>query len=242
MSHVVDDLELYATGALPPDLSAGVTAHLEGCGECRAAAAEIAEIVALLADAVPPREPPTDLRQRIMTAARSDQAREPRRSFFDLLRPRLGMLVAAAAIAVLIGVDANAMLRLQDSQAQLAAYAQQLERVSRADRSWYMAGVDPWTGMGGTLVVQTDDRRPFVLFHDLRPLPEGQMYAVWLIEPDGGWTRGSNFHSDGQKYQLIDVGRELAGFEHCAVTVEASETGKRQGPIVMQSRIAPPSQ
>ena len=242
MSHVLDDLELFATGALPPDLSAGVAEHLERCVECRAAADEIAEIVALLADAVPPREPPADLRQRILAAARSGPAREPRRSIFDLLRPRVGALVAATAIAVLIGVDTNAMIRLQDSQAQLAAYAEQLERVSRADRSWYMAGIDPWTGMGGTLVVQTDARRPFVLFHDLRPLPEGQMYAVWLIEPDGGWTRGSSFHPDGQKYQLIDVGRELSGFEHCAVTVEASEAGKRQGPVVMQSRIAPPSE
>jgi len=105
-----------------------------------------------------------------------------------------------------------------------------------------MAGVESWSGMGGTLIVQNSDSRPFVLFHDLRPLPEGQMYTVWLIAPGGGWWRGSSFESDGNKYQLTDVGRELSGFEHCAVTIEGSASGKRQGPIVMQSRIAPPAQ
>jgi anti-sigma factor ChrR (cupin superfamily) len=241
MSHVVDDLELYATGALPADLSAGVASHLEQCTECRAAAAEIAEIVALLADAVPPREPPAGLRERIRTAAAAEVARPPRRSFLDALRARSTRAAMPAAIGLVLLLGASTAARVQESQAQLARYEEQLERVSRADRSWYMAGVDPWTGMGGTLVVQTDARRPFVLFHDLRPLPEGQMYAIWLIEPDGGWTRGTSFRSDGSEYQLVDVGRELAGFEQCAVTVEASQTGKRQGPIVMQSRIAPPS-
>lgn len=242
MSHVVDDLELYATGALPADVSAGVAAHLERCGECRTAAAEIAEVVALLADAVPLREPPAELRQRILAAARSDVVREPRLSFLDVFRRRLTAVAMPVAVGFVLLLGASTAMRVADSQAQLALYEEQLDRVSHADRSWYMEGVDPWTGMGGTLVVQSNDSRPFVLFHDLRPLPQGQMYAVWLIEPDGGWTRGTSFGPDGNKYQLVDVGRELAGFAQCAVTVEASETGKRQGPIVMQSRIAPPTE
>jgi len=40
--------------------------------------------------------------------------------------------------------------------------------------------------------------------------------------------------------EVVPVGLDIAGFERCAVTVETSATGKRQGPIVMQSRIAPP--
>lgn len=242
MSHVTDDLELYATGSLPRERAAAVDAHIDRCAECRAAAAEIDEVVALLADAVPPRDPPADLRDRVLAAARADVAPEPQRSLLDLVRLRLSRIAMPMAVGLVLLLGASTAMRVADTQAQLALYEAQLERISHADRSWYMEGVDPWDGMGGTLVVQSNDRSPFVLFHDLRSLPEGQMYAVWLIAPDGGWTRGSNFHSDGQKYQLIDVGRELSGFEHCAVTVEASETGKRQGPIVMQSRIAPPSQ
>lgn len=241
MSHVTDDLELYATGALPPDLSAGVTSHLERCAECRAAAAEIHEIVALLADAVPPREPTPGLRDRVLAAARGERTAQPRGSFLDALRHRLGAAAIPVAIGLVLLLGATTAAQVQESQARVALYEAQLQRISHADRSWYMEGVDAWTGMGGTLVVQSNDSRPFVLFHDLRPLPAGQMYAVWLVEPDGAWTRGTSFGPDGSKYQLVDVGRELAGFEQCAVTVEASETGKRQGPIVMQSRIAPPT-
>jgi hypothetical protein len=40
---------------------------------------------------------------------------------------------------------------------------------------------------------------------------------------------------------MVEVGQELAGFEQCAVTVETSASGKREGPLVMQSRIVPPS-
>lgn len=241
MSHVTDDLELYATGALPRERAAAVDAHIERCAECRAAAAEIDEVVALLADAVPPRDPPADLRDRILAAARADVAREPARSWLDAFRVRLSGIAMPVAVGLVLLLGASTAMRVADSQSKVALYEAQLERISHADRSWYMAGVEPWTGMGGTLVVQSNDSRPFVLFHDLRPLPEGQMYAVWLIEPGGGWTRGTNFRSDGNEYQLVDVGRELAGFDQCAVTIEASETGKRQGPIVMQSRIAPPS-
>lgn len=240
MSHVLDDLELHATGALPPERSAQVAAHLEGCASCRAAADEIAEIVGLLPEAVPPREPPAALRDRILAAARADLEREARPGILAWLRPRLGTLAVAATIALLVGVDANAMIRLERTQAELARYAGDLERVSHAERAWYMAGVDAWDGMGGTLIVQSNDRRPFVLFHDLRPLPDGRTYALWLIAPDGSWARGTSFGSDGNRYQLVDVGLELAGFEHCAVTVETGPSGKREGPLVMRSRIAPP--
>lgn len=239
MSHVLDDLELYATGALPEDRSRAIASHLDACPECRAAAAEVAEVVSVLPDAVPPRDPPPTLRGRILAAAREDLAREPRRPIIELVRPRLGALAIAATIALLVGVDANAMIRLQDTQAQLAAVA---ERASHADRSWYMAGLEQWRGSGGSLIVQSNDRSPFVLFHDLRGLPQGQMYAVWLISPEGRWVRARTFDTDGNKYQLVDVGLELAGFDRCAVTVESSASGKRAGPIVMQSRIAPPSQ
>jgi hypothetical protein len=54
-------------------------------------------------------------------------------------------------------------------------------------------------------------------------------------------VRGTSFRADGRELQLVTVGQELAGFERCAVTIEQGASGKREGPIVMQSRIAPPA-
>jgi anti-sigma factor RsiW len=242
MSHVLDDLELHAVGALPAERASAVALHIESCASCRAAAEDIAEVVALLADAVPPREPPADLRDRVLAAARADVDRAPRPSILGWLRPRIGTLAMAAVIALLVGVDASQTVQLKDTQDDYARYAADLRRASRADRSWYMAGVEQWAGMGGSLVVPSTDRRPFVLFHDLRMLPADQLYAVWLIAPDGRWVRGTSFRPDGQEFQLIEVGMTLSGYEHCAVTVEASASGKRQGPVVMRSRIEPAAQ
>lgn len=242
MSHVLDEIELYAVGALHAERAAAVARHLEGCAGCRTAAAEVAEVVALLPDAVPPRDPPAALRDRILAAARADVARQARPSVFEWLRPRVGMLAMAAAVLVLIGVDANATIRMREMQEGYARYADDLRRASRGERSWYMAGVEQWTGMGGSLVIPSTDKRPFVLFHDLRTLSSEQLYAVWLISPDGKWVRGTSFRPDGQEFQLVEVGMALTGYERCAVTVEGSASGRRQGPIVMQSRIAPASQ
>ncbi len=241
MTHVLDDLELYAVGALPSERSDEVAAHLRACGSCRAAAEELVEVVAALADTVPLREPPADLKDRILAAAAADVRR---RRVVRLPRiaidPR--MLAMAAAIVLLLGFDANQTLRLQAAESARNEYERGLANVALGGRTWYMAGVDQWKGAGGNLMQPASGKPAFVVFHDLRPLAEGQLYALWLIAPDGKWVRGANFRPEAERIQMVEIGQELAGFERCAVTVETSSTGKREGPVVMQSRIAPPSQ
>ncbi len=242
MSHVLDDLELYAVGALTAERGDAVAGHLRSCAACRAAADELADVVASLAETVPPRDPPADLKDRILAAAAEDVRRQRRvvRLPRISLDPRI--LAMAAAIVLLLGFDANQTLRLQALEAERDEYERGLVNVALGGRTWYMAGVDQWKGMGGNLMQPASGQPAFVVFHDLRPLSEGQFYALWLISPDGKWVRGANFRPAGERIQMVQVGQELAGFERCAVTVESSATGKREGPVVMQSRIVPPSQ
>ncbi|MEK7860188.1 MAG: anti-sigma factor [Chloroflexota bacterium] len=240
MSHVVDDLELHALGALPEAEAARVARHLDGCEPCRAEARQLEEVVAALPDALPARVPPAGLRDRILAAGAAELERAPARA-----APRRTIRVTrafalAAGFALLIGLDAFALARLGDLQAERERYAAMAERFSRGGRWWYMAGDAEFAGSGGTLVVPRSDQRPFVLFHDLRQLPEGSLYALWLVSPEGQWVRGPSFRADGRELQIVEVGSDLAGFERCAVTVEPSAAGKRTGPIVMQSRISPP--
>lgn len=243
MSHVVDDLELYALRALPEERAEAIAAHLRTCTSCRTAADELLEVVASLADAAPVREPPAGLKERILAAA-SAEARPARPS-----RPwRLPMpgidrraLALAAAIVLLLGGVVGQSVRLSAMQQEAERYEAMVERFAHGGRTWYMAGVAEWQGMGGDLVQPPGGEPAFVLFHGLRPLPAGQMYALWLVSADGAWARGTSFTSDGNEYQMVAVGQDLGGYQQCAVTVETSPTGKRAGPIVMQSRIAPPT-
>lgn len=241
--HVTDDLELYAVGALPESEADRVTAHLAACATCRDAFADLARVVAALPDMVVLREPPAALRQRILAAAAAEPATAARRPW----RPRLARgwlaLGTLAAVAVLlVAFDLASLRELQTADAERTHAALVLEKVAHGGKNWYMAGLDEWKGSGATLFSPTrPDLSPFVVFHDLRPLSSGAVYAIWLVDADGHWTRGANFRPDGQSVQSIDLAVPVDTFSRCAVTVEMSTEGKRAGPVIMQSRLSPPA-
>lgn len=233
MSHVTDELELCALGALEPRARDRVAAHLDACVACAGQMRQLEQIVAALPDALAPVEPPAGLRERVLEAARAHPPARRRRL-------RLRTLALAAGLVLLLGLNAAALARLGVVQAERDAYVAMAEHFSQGGRWWYMAGEPEFGGSGGTLVVPRTDQRPFVLFHDLRALPQPSMYVLWLIDADGRWVRGPSFVVDGRDLQLVELGMDLGGFERCAVTVEAGPEGRREGPLVMQSRIVPP--
>jgi hypothetical protein len=242
--HVSDDLELYAVGALRPGEADRVTAHLALCPACRGELEEISSIVSALPDMVARREPPPGLKERILSAAAADGVVAPvGRETAWTMRPtrRWLPLGALAAMAMLfLALDLNSRQELRTAEADRDEYALIAEKVSHGGRNWYMLGLDQWKGSGGTLFAPTKpDLAPFVVFHDLRPLAGGAMYTVWLVDADGHWTRGANFAPNGDPIQAVELTVPVDTFSQCAVTIEMQGSGKRSGPLVMQSRIAP---
>ena len=244
--HVTDDLELYALGALGPGEADRVTAHLAACPACREELADIATVVNALPDMVASREPPARLRERILSAASTEISRPARRETTWSVRPRRGWLgvgALAAAAVLLLALDLNSLRELRTAESERAEYALLADKVSHGGTNWYMVGLDQWQGSGGTLFApRKPDLSPFVVFHDLRPLNGGAMYAVWLVDADGHWVRGANFTPNGQAIQGVDLTVPVDNFTQCAVTIEMQAEGNRSGPLVMQSRIAPPGQ
>lgn len=251
MNHVTDELELYSLGALPPVDRARVAAHLVECPACREQARAIDEVVQELPETLPDREAPGRLRERIVASARAEMvaARAPTRDtawVARLIRPALGLAAAlwlavgAAAIAGDYVSKSNELALLERDRASLERI---VEGIREGGRWWYMGGKDEWSGMGGTLIApRAEGRPPFVVFHDLRPLDDPkQLYTIWLVSSDNTWVRGATFRPDGKDVQAVDVTAAIAGFDRCAVTVENSAWGRRAGPIVMESRIVPPT-
>jgi hypothetical protein len=246
--HVTDDLELYAVGALRPREADRVAAHLAECPVCREQLAEIATAVNALPDMVLLREPPAGLKERILSAAAAEAtgglsvapAREAARTFRPTRR-WLGIGALAAAALLFLVLDLNSLRELRAAESERAEYALIASKVSHGGTNWYMVGLDQWQGSGGTLFApRNPDLSPFVVFHDLRPLAGGAMYTVWLVDADGHWVRGANFRPDGHPIQSADLTVPVDSFAQCAVTIEMQTEGKRSGPLVMQSRIAPP--
>jgi hypothetical protein len=103
-------LGAYALGDLPDDERAAVSAHLEGCSECRAELRSLEGVAALLPLADPARieqpaaRPPADLGARIEAQISAESAREGRDKRRRRFRFGLGGAVATAAVAALLAL------------------------------------------------------------------------------------------------------------------------------------------
>lgn len=242
MSHVIDDLELYVLGALPAEADRAVSDHLAGCDSCRGEAAALETAVTALQDALPAHEPPPALRDRILASAATPQPVEVRAMASVPAPPRRASLptyaLAAAAIALAV-LSTGALRQVDTLRAQIDESSAIGLRVSQPAKTWYMSGLDRWQGAGAMLYAPPGSPA-FVVFRDLAPAPAGQSYTIWLIDAEGRWIRGSSFAAGGGRVQLVDVGVPVDGFDRCAVTLEARAEGRREGPIVMQSRMYQP--
>jgi hypothetical protein len=103
-------LGAYALGDLPPEERAAVSAHLEGCAECRAELRSLEGVAALLplADAAriehPPARPPADLGARIEAEIAAESAREGRAKRRRRFRFGVGGAIAAATVAAVLAI------------------------------------------------------------------------------------------------------------------------------------------
>ena len=242
--HVLDDLEAYALGALDRTDAERVAAHLAACDSCRRDAMSLAEIVGVLAEGVPPREPPAGLRERVIAAAGAASPARRVRPGWSLGRVRpwpIATAVLASAVVILGAANMDANRRLGAVTAERDASGATIESIREGARTWYMAGKDTFSGSGGTLYdPRADGKQPFVLFHDLPAIPRGKVLTIWLVSSNSTWARAANFTPDGRDVQVVPISMEVAGFDRCAVTLEDAPWGPRYGTVVMESRIAPP--
>jgi hypothetical protein len=103
-------LGAYALRDLPPDERAAVSAHLEGCEECRAELRSLEGVAALLPLADPARieqptaRPPADLGARIEAQIAAESAKVGRQKRRRRFRFGFGGAIAAAAVAVVLAI------------------------------------------------------------------------------------------------------------------------------------------
>lgn len=187
MEHEHDDLiAAYALDALEPEERNRFERHLEECARCRAELAELRTLTVQLAVAASGPAPPSDLRRRILDAARAEAPIVPLSRPSRTSARALGALAAAAAtVAVGVGVW-GAGLR---SDLDAAREALEREREAAAVLADARARTVPLVAGQGKLVVAPGGRAVLVL-PALPPVPRGSTYQLWLV-PGGDLARAA---------------------------------------------------
>ncbi len=220
----------HALGALEADQAALAEQHIAASDDCRRAYEDALETAAALALAVADSEPPADLRDRIVAAARSERAQAvpvvrqaaPRRRLrlAGLLTPSAGFAVLGVAAAIVFGLIAVAQHdranSARDRQAALVAI------LSAPDARVVPLAATGGGAPGGRVVVAQGRA---ALVSSLGRPPAGRTYQAWGLPAGGGKPVPLPTFSRPGSVVIVDgVGK----YAKLAITVEPS--GGSQAP------------
>ena len=209
----------YALDALEADERQAYEDHLPDCAQCQEDLVSFWEVTGALALAATGPEPPPELRERIVAAARAEKQTvvpfRPRR-----FRPgqALGAVAAIAAVAlVALGWWAISLHNnLTDTRSALAE--QRTVAGVLADSSARRVSL---AAGSGTLI---DGAAGSVLVVDgLSPAPAGRTYQVWVVRK--GVAQSSGLFTGGS-HSVVLVQHEVATGDVVAVTLERAGGAK----------------
>jgi Anti-sigma-K factor rskA/Putative zinc-finger len=238
MSH--DELKSliapYVLGAVSPEETEFVRAHIVACDECMAEADSYATVVSSLALSVDEEPLPDGFIDRVIARAHEESqdsavltavasaepvvaATSSENPVTPLERPRRRVgLPAAAAALLLVAVLAGSLIattnELSDTRSDLEQERDRLAALVDDQGGMRLGG--PSGGAVGTML-PTDDGGIF-LVHGLEDAPDDHTYQVWLIEDNRPTSAGTFDPSEG--VGTLEVDEPLEGVDSVAVTIE----------------------
>lgn len=217
----------YALDALDDDERARFERHLAECEQCQQELADLQGAAAALAFAES-SEPPPELRQRILEAARENGKviEFPRRRW---LLPATAVAAAAAAVvAIGVGLWATSLSRdLDRERSENQSYARALQLLGGGAEVTQLADAE------GGLLVAPDGEAALVVC-GLEPAPEGRTYEAWVIE--GETPRPAGLFRGGGGCPPVLLHRDVPPGSRVAVTLERAGGAPRPtGRILVSS-------
>jgi anti-sigma-K factor RskA len=213
----------YALDSLGDEEERGFEQHLATCERCREELAGLKEAAASLAYGVAGPEPPTALKERILT-----QARTERSNVTALPRRRRGWaapLAAAAALAaaVALGFGVWSATRPATKDAFSAVLARPGARLVPLDGR-------------GAIAVAPDGTA--ALAFTVPPAPAGKAYEAWVIQ--GGTPKPAGLFEGGDGTSVLDIEQPVRRGAVVAVTLERDGGAKRptQTPLAVSRAVS----
>jgi anti-sigma-K factor RskA len=215
--RVEEQLALAGVGALEAsELDSDVRRHLTVCPRCRESAASYAAVVAVLAEALQPVDPPLGVRRALMAQVYGDAAGSPA----VRARPRLARLWHALPVSRTFTLVAGAAV-----VAAIALAAWGVSRGATAQASYQVSGTTADPNARGTLVYDPNVQTSTLVVHGL-PGPDAagggdHVYEVWLIPANGPASPAGflTLQPDGSTWVAVLNGA-VPAYHTVAVTVE----------------------
>jgi anti-sigma-K factor RskA len=174
-------------------------------------------------------EPPPELRERILEAARSENGKViqfPRRRW--LFPATVAAAAAAAVVAIGVGLWANSLSRdLDRERSANAGYARALQLLGGGAEVTQLADAE-----GGLLV--TPDGEAALVVCGLQQAPKDKTYEAWVIE--GETPRPAGLFRGGGGCPPVLLEQKVRPGTQVAVTLERKGGAARPtGPILVRS-------
>ena len=213
--------------------------HLAVCPPCAQVVDDMRATAASLGTGVPQVNPPPELRERVMAAARREPA-SLRRVWAGLpLGPRGRVTAAWGPVAACLIISAGSLFWVAALQRQVGSLESEVlasrDRAARYDRIVQVLGsqqlaIRPLTPVvqtlrtGGMIFLDPESRSGMVSMHDLPQLPPGRAWQLWFVRGNERVSGGMLWaDSHGNCYSLVAVPPDLDSFEGIGITEEPSQ-------------------
>ncbi|HEY9180913.1 MAG TPA: anti-sigma factor [Candidatus Baltobacteraceae bacterium] len=251
MAHeaMLDDVAVYAVGALPPEEAERVRAHLETCGDCRKEYAQLrpaVDAVAKSAESCPDLERGAVvasplLKARIMQKVRRDGAAAPVRTNVGEMRavrpivwPAYAVAAACLVIALITGIfnislndqihQKNADLSLIETHSRLLARDLAIQRTALAD----LVSPDSQRFDVAHGQVVRRGKRLYLAMDELPPPPKGKVYQAWTLHTGAKkMSPSSTFVPDAGGVAVVRIPVDASTVDAVAVSIEPDGGSKQ---------------
>lgn len=258
--HVTESLPAYTLGALDDVEAREVEEHLAGCATCRQALTAYENVAGQLAHAVPRREPPPDLKRKVMAGiAAADVTVDPAVDAGGILDTASGTVADPAPtresadtapqegwlqtlrrfFAGPVWQPALLILVVLLGAVNVALWQRVQEAQDAAPfRTVRLAGTENASGATGVIIISEDGEHGALIVQELPQLSEEQEYQLWLSD-DGERADGGTFSvdEDGYDSHYVSSPQPLDEYDTFGVTIEpAGGSPGPTGPQVLGNR------
>lgn len=195
----LEDLDLYALGALDADERREVELHLKDCPHCAQRLTEARSQFAAVALTAPPQAPPPSVKQQLMARIQAESPKKtpvaPKKKTASGWKLATAWSIAAvcAAVAIFFAVTSYRLNgTVQDYRAEQAS---QRAAVTRANAILDLLNAKNTVGVTLTALPQKPQPTGRVLYHpqyglifyaqNLPAAPENRTYQLWLVPTEG---------------------------------------------------------